>query len=213
MTKEKKKEVVKRVMIMLVCALLVGLFAGASTGYAIKSHMVVEASEPDYTVYGSYDDRCVTKEAELDKWKSSIHDFTPIDCDMPEEQQEFAYYLCSSYNIDFKLVIALIQHESNYDPSVISSTGDYGLMQINKNNHAWLSDTLGIDDFLDPYQNMRAGCFTLRKLFERYNNANLVLMAYNMGEEGARRLWENGIFSTDYSKSILDIKKNMKTKQ
>ena len=30
-------------------------------------------------------------------------------------------------------------------------------------------------------------------------------MAYNMGENGASRLWEKGIFETDYTQSILTI--------
>lgn len=53
--------------------------------------------------------------------------------------------------------------------------------------------------FTDPYQNIRAGVFVLRKLFERYQDTNMVLMAYNMGEDGADRLWEKGIYSTDYT--------------
>ena len=121
-----------------------------------------------------------------------------------EEQQEFAYYLCTGYNIDFTLVMALIQNESSFDPAVISKTNDYGYMQINQINHQWLTDTLGVTDFTDPYQNIRAGVFVLRKLFERYQDTNMVLMAYNMGEDGAARLWEKGIYSTDYTEKILN---------
>ncbi len=29
-------------------------------------------------------------------------------------------------------------------------------------------------------------------------------MAYNMGEDGAARLWEKGIYSTDYTEKILN---------
>ena len=123
---------------------------------------------------------------------------------MPEEQQEFTYYLCTGYNLDFTLVMALIQNESSFDPSVVSATHDYGYMQINEMNHQWLTDTIGVTDFADPYQNIRAGVFVLRKLFERYQDTNMVLMAYNMGEDGATRLWEKGIYSTDYTEKILN---------
>jgi len=132
-------------------------------------------------------------------------DFKPLDCKMPEEQQEFVYYLCSGYNLDFTLVMALIQHESSFDPNVISNTNDYGYMQINAINHDWLTETIGVTDYTDPYQNIRAGVFVLRKLFERYQDTDMVLMAYNMGENGASRLWEKGIFETDYTQSILTI--------
>ena len=132
-------------------------------------------------VYGAYDDRVFTQEISLD-WDVNNGDFNPLDCKMPEEQQEFTYYLCSGYNIDFALVMALIQNESSFDPAVISTTNDYGYMQINKMNHQWLTDTLGVTNFIDPYQNIRAGVFVLRKLFERYEDTNMVLMAYNMGK-------------------------------
>ena len=78
--------------------------------------------------------------------------------------------------------MALIQHESSFDPNVISSTNDYGYMQINAINHNWLTETIGVTDYTDPYQNIRAGVFVLRKLFERYQDTNMVLMAYNMGK-------------------------------
>ena len=32
----------------------------------------------------------------------------------------------------------------------------------------------------------------------------MVLMAYNMGEDGAARLWEKGIYSTDYTEKYLN---------
>ena len=123
---------------------------------------------------------------------------------MPEEQQEFVYYLCSGYNLDFTLVMALIQHESSFDPNVISSTNDYGYMQINAINHNWLTETIGVTDYTDPYQNIRAGVFVLRKLFERYQDTNMVLMAYNMGKMVLPFVGK-GIFETDYTQSILTI--------
>lgn len=128
---------------------------------------------------------------------------------MPEEQQEFVYYLCSGYNIDFTLVMALIQRESRYDPNAVGSMGDYGYMQINAQNHEWLTEVLGVTDYLEPYQNIRAGVFVLRKLFERYQDVGMVLMAYNMGESGAKRLWKEGIFETGYTQGVLEIQKQI----
>lgn len=211
----RKAAMAKRVIIMLCIALFLGLAVGGVSGYALKTHITakdkgkeeIHTSEQVSTktlVYGAYDDRCFTEEISLD-WGAGDLDFTPLDCKMPEEQQEFVYYLCSGYNLDFTLVMALIQHESSFDPNVISSTNDYGYMQINLVNHQWLTETLGVTDYTDPYQNIRAGVFVLRKLFERYQDTNMVLMAYNMGENGASSLWENGIFETDYTQSILTI--------
>lgn len=209
----KKSEIAKRVLFLLGLALSIGLVIGSISGYALKTHITVNYNEKtkggtleqgsnETLVYGAYDNQIFTQEIPLD-WSADDLNFTPLDCKMPEEQQEFTYYLCNGYNIDFSLVMALIQNESSFDPEVISKTNDYGYMQINQINHQWLTDTLGVTDFTDPYQNIRAGVFVLRKLFERYQDTNMVLMAYNMGESAAARLWEKGIYSTDYTEKIL----------
>lgn len=204
----------KRIIASWVIIAVVFSLVGGVSGYALKTHITANGGRKDETqtseqvqseilVYGAYDDRIFTQEISLD-WGAGDLDFTPLDCKMPEEQQEFTYYLCTGYNLDFTLVMALIQNESSFDPSVVSATHDYGYMQINEMNHQWLTDTLGVTDFTDPYQNIRAGVFVLRKLFERYQDTNMVLMAYNMGEDAAARLWENGIYSTDYTEKILN---------
>jgi hypothetical protein len=175
---------------------------------SVQSQTTNQSMETDgeFKVYGAYDDRCFTQEISLD-WASGDLDFQPLDCDLDKDIQEFTFYLCAGYNIDFSLVMALISCESNYDQSVVSSTNDYGLMQINKVNHEELTDILGVTDFLDPYQNIRAGCFILRKLFEKYQDTTMVLMCYNMGETGAARLWSEGVYETNYTQKILAVQK------
>lgn len=205
---------VKRILASWVIVAVIFSLAGGVSGYAMKSHITAKYEQKEETqtnehtqskmvVFGSYDDRIFTQEAPIE-WGDDL-DFTPIACDMPEEQQEFTCYLCAGYNLDFTLVMALIGYESNYRADIVSKTNDYGLMQINAANHEWLTESLGVTDFTDPYQNIRAGVFVLRKLFERYQDTSMVLMAYSMGEEGASRLWEKGIYSTEYSQSILTI--------
>lgn len=208
-----------RLLILLCAAFLIGIVIGVPSGYAVKSHitgnseakgqpMVNESDEKEILVYGAYDDRIFTEEISID-WSPGDMEFTPLDVELDEDIQEFTFYLCAGYNIDFSLVMALMEHESSYDADVVSRTNDYGLMQINQVNHEWLTETIGVTDYLDPYQNIRAGCFILRKLFEKYQSADMVLMAYNMGEAGASRLWEQGIFSTSYSESVLDIQRQL----
>lgn len=208
-----KSAVARRVFTLLGGTLAVGLVIGGVSGYAVRNHITAKSGgentvsrlERDSTetlVYGVYDDQTFTEEVPYDLEIGNL-DFKPLHCTMPEEQQEFTYYLCVGYGIDFTLVMALIQTGSDFDPAVISKTNDYGYMQINQINHQWLTDTLGITDFTDPYENIRAGVFMLRKLFERYEKTNMVLMAYNLGENGAARLWGKGIYSTDYTEKVL----------
>ena len=210
----KRSDIGKRVIISCCAVAVVFFLIGGVSGYALKTHITAKQSSQDEKqtntqaedktlVYGAYDDQIITQGLSLD-WGAGELDFVPLRCDMPYEEQEFLFYLCNGYNIDFCLVMAIIQVESEFDASVVSVTNDYGLMQINEINHEWLTETIGVTDYLDPYQNMRAGCYTLRKLFERYQDTKLVLMCYNMGEKGASQLWGNGIYSTDYTEKVLN---------
>ena len=216
-----RRAMAKRLMILLIIISVVSLLVGFGVGYGVKTHITnrnaqknatatteqVGTNNHEYTLYGTYDNRHFTQEISLD-WGSGDLDFQPLDCDMPIEHQEFLYYLCSGYNLDFALVMGLIETESTFTPGVVSKSNDYGYMQINEINHEWLTETIGVTDFLDPYQNMRAGCFILRQLFEKYQDTELVLMCYNLGETGATRLWQKDVFSTEYTESVL---RNQKT--
>lgn len=206
----KRADIAKRTILSWCVVAVVFLLIGGVSGYVLRTHISAKQSsqeelqeEVKTLVYGAYDDRIFTQEISLD-WGTGDLDFVPLQCDMAYEEQEFLFYLCNGYNIDFYLVMSVIQTESSFRSDIISKTNDYGLMQINQNNHDWLTETLGVTDYLDPYQNMRAGCYILRKLFERYQDTELVLMCYNMGEKGASRLWKNGIYSTDYTEQVLN---------
>ena len=40
---------------------------------------------------------------------------------------------------------------------------------------------------------------------EKYGDYGKALMAYNMGDYGAQKSWENGVTSSSYSTTILDL--------
>lgn len=122
---------------------------------------------------------------------------------LDEELQEYTFYLCKENNLDYEMVLAMMDQESDYREKVISKTNDYGIMQINQVNHEWLEDELGIDDFLDAEQNILAGIRILAELTEKYEDPHRVLMAYNCGETGAKRLWKQGKTTSEYSRSIM----------
>jgi len=201
-------------MISWVIVLAIGFLSGFSIGKLRKADTnevvgtLVHFSEVE--PYGTIDGKTfswgLTKE-----WTSGAElGFIPLEIEMDEELQEFIYCLSYGYNIDYAFVMGLIEAESTYQVDVISSTNDYGLMQINTINHEWLTEKIGVTDFLDPYQNIRSGIYILRNLFEKYEDPEKVLMAYNMGETGAKRLWDNGIYETNYTnkviKNIMEIK-------
>lgn len=210
----KRNKRFRNIMISWVIVLAIGFLSGFSIGKLRKADTnevvgtLVHFSEVE--PYGTIDGKTfswgLTKE-----WTSGAElGFIPLEIEMDEELQEFIYCLSYGYNIDYAFVMGLIEAESTYQVDVISSTNDYGLMQINTINHEWLTEKIGVTDFLDPYQNIRSGIYILRNLFEKYEDPEKVLMAYNMGETGAKRLWDNGIYETNYTnkviKNIMEIK-------
>ena len=131
-------------------------------------------------------------------------EFIPLDIPLDAEVQRYLKDKCEEANIDLALVIALIDAESCFNANAKSHTGDYGLMQINKCNHKFLSLKTGATDFTNPYQNIDAGIYMLTDLFEKYSEAELVLMCYHLGEGGAKKLWAQGKYTSAYSQAILE---------
>jgi soluble lytic murein transglycosylase-like protein len=127
------------------------------------------------------------------------------DCPLDNDLQDYIREVCEINDIPMSLVLAIISAESSFRQNIISKTNDYGLMQINVVNHEWLSEEFGITDFLDPYSNVFCGIQIYMKHYEKYGNMNKALMAYNLGATGAKRLWDKGIYGTDYTQKILKI--------
>ena len=128
--------------------------------------------------------------------------YVTIDCPLDDDIQKAIFELCEEYDVDFAFTMALIFRESSFRPNADSGSS-VGLMQINRINHEWLSEKLGITNFFNPEQNVKAGLYMLSDLFRKYENPRLVLMAYNMGESGAKKLWNKGVYTTDYAENVL----------
>lgn len=61
----------------------------------------------------------------------------------------------------------------------------------------------------DAEDNIIAGAYMLGQYLSKYGDENLALMCYNCGEAGAKRLWAKGIYSTKYSRSILEYAESL----
>ena len=124
---------------------------------------------------------------------------------LSKELQEYTYSMCEYYLIPehYELVLAIMWQESHFKSDLVSSTNDYGIMQINKCNHEWLSEQLGINNYVDAKQNIEAGTYLISKLLIKYEDENKALMAYNMGEAGARSVWSAGNYTSSYSRDVV----------
>lgn len=141
---------------------------------------------------------------------SNIITYTHLDV----ETQIYAYAMCLEYGVDYELFLAVMHNESSSNPTATNrnsnGTTDSGLMQINSVNHDWLTSELGVTDFYNPFQNMRAGAFMLGELSKKYADAHQILMAYNMGEVRTKQLNNQGIYSSKYSRKVMEYVENLK---
>lgn len=126
------------------------------------------------------------------------------DVRLSEELQHYTQDVCEEYGVNYPLVTSIMKKESEFLPDVISVTDDYGIMQINAGNHEWLEGVLGITDWFDPRQNILAGVYVLSQ-FNGYEDVHQILMSYNCGPSGAKKLWAEGIYSTAYSRAVVEI--------
>lgn len=84
----------------------------------------------------------------------------------------------AKYSVDADLVKAVIQNESAYNPSAVSSAGAMGLMQLMPATAA----NLGVGDPFNPAENIEGGVKLLRELLNQFGgNVTNTLAAYNAG--------------------------------
>jgi soluble lytic murein transglycosylase-like protein len=88
----------------------------------------------------------------------------------------------------------------------VGAIGEVGIMQLNPgpggSYHAELEEATGADP-TTPAGNIVCGVYMLGKYMDKYGDPAKVVMAYNMGEGGAKRAWAAGVTSTTYTTDIL----------
>lgn len=99
----------------------------------------------------------------------------PPDGEMARLIENHAY----DRELDPRLVQAVVQVESGYNPRALSNKGAIGLMQLMPGTAA----ELAVDDPWDVEQNLRGGTSYLRRMLDRFGELELALAAYNAGPE------------------------------
>lgn len=105
-----------------------------------------------------------------------------------KQYEEIIRQASETYHVPAKLISSVIQHESNFNSSVVSHAGASGLMQLMPSTAKWL----GVKDVFDPTENIMGGTKYLRQMLDKHNqNLELALAAYNAGPGNVQKY--NGI--------------------
>jgi len=92
--------------------------------------------------------------------------------------EEMIREVSARYRVDPALVRSVIETESNWNSTAVSSKGALGLMQLVPGT----AQQMGVNNAFDPKQNLDGGVRYLHTLLERYNgDLDKALAAYNAG--------------------------------
>jgi soluble lytic murein transglycosylase-like protein len=87
------------------------------------------------------------------------------------------------HGVPAALVKAVIKAESAFNAKAVSSKGAQGLMQLMPST----ADMLGVEDPLEPRDNVGGGIRYLRQLLDRFGDPVWAVAAYNAGPEAVDR--------------------------
>lgn len=96
------------------------------------------------------------------------------------------YEEAKEYEIDYRLVLAVMKVESNFKSDAISKKGARGLLQIKPSLAKHVSKEIGVSIkspkcLEEPEKNIRIGVSHLSWLIDKFENLNTALYAYNVG--------------------------------
>jgi soluble lytic murein transglycosylase len=119
------------------------------------------------------------------------------------------YEASRSYGVDYRLVLAVMEAESNFRQDVVSNKGAIGIMQVKTIVAREFSRQVGIfykKNVLNcPHANVRFGVYYLSWLGKYFNTDRAVLFAYNVGFTRARQvIGKNSEPKTAYTQRVFE---------
>ncbi len=113
------------------------------------------------------------------------------------------------YDLDYRLVLAIMKVESNFKNEAISRRGARGLMQINPSSARIIARESGVEVkgtkcLHEPEKNIRMGVSYLSKLRGMFDNIVSALHAYNAGPGNVRKPASEGkVKTTSFTRKVM----------
>ena len=114
--------------------------------------------------------------------------------------------LCWEYGVDYEMVKAVIQTESDWNHKAVSTSGAIGLMQVLPSTARSEFDTPK-QDLFDPYVNVTVGIKYLSELNDRFDDMESTLTAYSHGPTATKKYSPTYVSNNFYVKRVF---KNLK---
>ncbi|MBC7370889.1 MAG: lytic transglycosylase domain-containing protein [Bdellovibrionaceae bacterium] len=115
----------------------------------------------------------------------------------------------AKYGFDPLFVVAVIQTESSFNPTMIGGVGEIGLMQIRPETAAWIIQKLdlpmkGKNPLKNPANNVRIGVAYMNYLRGSFGGAAYrYVAAYNMGPTNVKRLIAAATPPREYATRVM----------
>ena len=114
--------------------------------------------------------------------------------------------LCWEYGVDYEMVKAVIQTESDWNHKAVSTSGAIGLMQVLPSTAKSEFNTPK-QDLFDPYVNVTVGIKYLSKLDNHFDDLESTLTAYSHGPTATKGYSPTYVNNNFYVKRVF---KNLK---
>lgn len=170
----------KSSLVVSACGLAMGLVLTCARP-ARADHIVALVDEHGHKVYVNVSDTVSPASGRSNGFHPIRANFSGVP---PEEIDRLVQQTADRFQVDPKLVHAIIQVESDYNPTAVSNKGAMGLMQLIPAT----AQRYGVDNPFDPKQNIEGGVNHLKYLLDLFGgDLSLSLAAYNAGENSVLR--------------------------
>lgn len=117
----------------------------------------------------------------------------------PEKYSDLIEKYSEEYEVDSKLVYAIIKQESNFQTDARSSKGARGLMQLMEETANEIAEKIDCKDvdLVNPETNIKLGIKHLADLIDKYDNNKMAIIAYNAGMGNVDSWIDKGIIDKD----------------